>query len=109
MYIKKKYNLDEVYTINPYFEIDTKEVVFLFLQENEQSLTVLYEPYKSDHLLKYFISIDNGLKYNLTWTKVKMGKLSRFSCRSCFNDSHWFCNGWWIGMDDNRVCLFSRR
>jgi hypothetical protein len=103
-YIKKKYNLNTMYIVNPFFEIDSTNLIdkkdrkgFLllnrrgskyipriksFLKEKKQSLTILNEPYDSDHFInllkihKYFLSIDNGLKYGLTWKqRIKGQKL----------------------------------
>ncbi len=102
IYIKNKYNLDKMHTINPFFEINRKEIIkenerngFLILArrgseyipkiKNElknlnQSLTILYEPYKNNHFInllkihKYFISIDNGLNYSLSWKEKLKGK-----------------------------------
>lgn len=101
-YIKNKYNLSTVSVINPFFEISNKQLIeqkekkgFLllarrgseyiptiasFLKLNKESLTVLHEPYESNHFInllkihKFFISIDNGLKYDLTIKKKLMGK-----------------------------------
>lgn len=101
-YIKDKYNLPEVLVINPFFDIktdyliDRKEkkgflllarrgseyipIISKYLKQNKESLTILHEPYKSSHFInllkihKFFISIDNGLKYNLPLVKKLIGK-----------------------------------
>lgn len=90
-FIRGKYNLDNVSTINPFFDIDIREQIeneksgYLvlarrgaellpqiesFVSERGKSLTVLHPPFDNAlfiNLLKYhkfFINIDNGLKYN---------------------------------------------
>jgi len=97
-FIQEKYNLNNMHIVNPFFDINKTKMEksgFLLLnrrgakyipkikeclKNTNQSLTILNEPYDSSHFLnllkihKYFISIDNGLSYSLTWRQRLKGK-----------------------------------
>lgn len=100
-YIQNKYN-KEIYIINPFFDFVNEDyseshkregfillarrgseyipLIKKYLKEKKQSLTILHEPFSNQHFLnllklhKFFISIDNGLKYTLTFKEKVKGK-----------------------------------